>query len=737
MSQDTSHGTTGTTGTTGTATTGSSPAMSPSQYPRRSSLTHLSSRAPAPTRAPQHQHPLQQDYGCSSYLSARTPLPLTTSRNRLALSASDQTAMAATATSTNTTTTDAFINNTSSSSSSVDHDRASATFATAAHPIIFSTTTGGAKGGDGGRVFIPPLRRHSVSPLSDRQSTTLSASSSSSSSSPTPSFHAIGHSLSTNAGRSTFITPHRPLSSTSSLLPSSGLNTNTPLSGKRWIVPQQQQPPLHRSTHNSFVTNPITHLSGNESSMFITQSTHEHDVANVYRSGQRTRPITPFSNNGSHHPLYSSEPWEESFSHIDPQTTTTRSSSVGSSHTVVPHWMRHQSNGPSSMTSLLHHADIGNSPMLYNVSFPPPPPPPLPLPLLPLATEPTQALSQDTMEEADNDIVESEGQGRHDRTEGSNNSNSPGMAMLPDGHSGTIMASPGPALSTLTTSPILNTCHLLYLIPVTIITIACIITTKEICDEQLFSWLTVQAFLFISQIICACCMIHRQMTSNRVTSMDQRSKVLLLVFMIWTIIGVGILGADSNSRDPTCGLPMSDPVYALSFKIIVFHVWLIGLYFMPCSTFVVTHTLQPSITTSLSRTATKPMIDKLGSMPMTEGMFGGDPEEAICAICLGDYSLNEIIRFLPCQHHFHLDCVDQWLLTDKSCPLCKHDIDKPVKLERSMSIRLQNLNNNNFITPTTTTTTNNNNNNNNNATIPRRPDEDNMNWFQVVVIPRI
>jgi hypothetical protein len=67
-------------------------------------------------------------------------------------------------------------------------------------------------------------------------------------------------------------------------------------------------------------------------------------------------------------------------------------------------------------------------------------------------------------------------------------------------------------------------------------------------------------------------------------------------------------------------------------------------------------------------------------------------------------------------------------------PLCKHDIDKPIKLERSMSIRLQNLNNNlnnNIITTNT-------NNNNNNATIPpRRPDEDNMNRFQVVIIPRI
>ncbi|KAI7819934.1 hypothetical protein BC939DRAFT_459044 [Gamsiella multidivaricata] len=79
------------------------------------------------------------------------------------------------------------------------------------------------------------------------------------------------------------------------------------------------------------------------------------------------------------------------------------------------------------------------------------------------------------------------------------------------------------------------------------------------------------------------------------------------------------------------------------------------------------------------------MIDKLRSMSMTDGMFGSDPEEAICAICLGDYAPAETIRFLPCQHHFHLECVDQWLLTDKSCPLCKHDIDRPVTYERSGS----------------------------------------------------
>ncbi|KAF9969491.1 hypothetical protein BGZ73_008138, partial [Actinomortierella ambigua] len=124
-----------------------------------------------------------------------------------------------------------------------------------------------------------------------------------------------------------------------------------------------------------------------------------------------------------------------------------------------------------------------------------------------------------------------------------------------------------------------------------------------------------------------------------------------------------------------------DPVYSLSFKIIIFHLAMIGFYFLPCSSLFLQRILPASVSSELSRTATKPMIELLDSRPMTEGMFGEDPEEATCAICLGDYQAKEPIRFLPCQHHFHQECVDQWLLTDKSCPLCKHDIDRPMLTE--------------------------------------------------------
>ena len=48
--------------------------------------------------------------------------------------------------------------------------------------------------------------------------------------------------------------------------------------------------------------------------------------------------------------------------------------------------------------------------------------------------------------------------------------------------------------------------------------------------------------------------------------------------------------------------------------------------------------------------------------------------EHTCAICLEDYQPGQQVRTLPCMHNFHSACVDKWLKSNKSCPLCKHDI---------------------------------------------------------------
>jgi hypothetical protein len=52
----------------------------------------------------------------------------------------------------------------------------------------------------------------------------------------------------------------------------------------------------------------------------------------------------------------------------------------------------------------------------------------------------------------------------------------------------------------------------------------------------------------------------------------------------------------------------------------------------------------------------------------------GSPSSASsCVICLAEFCNGDQIRFLPkCNHHFHVVCIDKWLLSHSSCPTCRH-----------------------------------------------------------------
>ncbi|XP_020979093.1 RING-H2 finger protein ATL47-like isoform X2 [Arachis ipaensis] len=49
-----------------------------------------------------------------------------------------------------------------------------------------------------------------------------------------------------------------------------------------------------------------------------------------------------------------------------------------------------------------------------------------------------------------------------------------------------------------------------------------------------------------------------------------------------------------------------------------------------------------------------------------------------CAVCLCEFLEQDKLRLLPnCNHAFHIDCIDTWLLSNSTCPLCRGTLYAP------------------------------------------------------------
>ncbi|CAM0910135.1 unnamed protein product [Alopecurus aequalis] len=76
--------------------------------------------------------------------------------------------------------------------------------------------------------------------------------------------------------------------------------------------------------------------------------------------------------------------------------------------------------------------------------------------------------------------------------------------------------------------------------------------------------------------------------------------------------------------------------------------------------------------------------------PLEECSDGGDGEEAvptylvICPVCLEGVHGGEMVRQLPaCRHVFHVECIDMWLHSHRTCPMCRCVISpKPTVTEK-------------------------------------------------------
>jgi hypothetical protein len=69
-------------------------------------------------------------------------------------------------------------------------------------------------------------------------------------------------------------------------------------------------------------------------------------------------------------------------------------------------------------------------------------------------------------------------------------------------------------------------------------------------------------------------------------------------------------------------------------------------------------------------------LDAATRASLPESVFQGGQEvkeeDATCSVCLAEYEAGDKLCTLPlCGHVFHRDCIDEWLVSHQTCPLCR------------------------------------------------------------------
>jgi hypothetical protein len=66
------------------------------------------------------------------------------------------------------------------------------------------------------------------------------------------------------------------------------------------------------------------------------------------------------------------------------------------------------------------------------------------------------------------------------------------------------------------------------------------------------------------------------------------------------------------------------------------------------------------------------VLDALPVSPFTPS--AGRPADD-CSVCLEKYGRGDTVLTLPCLHFFHQSCAIPWLKANKTCPVCKKEVE--------------------------------------------------------------
>ncbi|XP_047949434.1 RING-H2 finger protein ATL7-like [Salvia hispanica] len=88
--------------------------------------------------------------------------------------------------------------------------------------------------------------------------------------------------------------------------------------------------------------------------------------------------------------------------------------------------------------------------------------------------------------------------------------------------------------------------------------------------------------------------------------------------------------------------------------------------------------------TSISLTFLNKISDQNDRITAASDFDGSSETELYCSICLNDICGGDGCRKLPeCGHTFHSRCIDVWLQSHSTCPLCRAQLPQIISLNRS------------------------------------------------------
>jgi Ring finger domain len=68
----------------------------------------------------------------------------------------------------------------------------------------------------------------------------------------------------------------------------------------------------------------------------------------------------------------------------------------------------------------------------------------------------------------------------------------------------------------------------------------------------------------------------------------------------------------------------------------------------------------------------KLVISSLPTFKYNKSRVSDASDDDVCSVCLEPFGEGEIVRELPrCRHLFHTECIDMWLYSHTTCPMCR------------------------------------------------------------------